>query len=337
MLYIIIKVIKYLRGLSILTNLTEMKSLFKQIENCKNISIYFIEKTVKTENGKKIISDYNAYSFQLSLKNFIKSYVSDISHNYSISANAFRNFYDEIVDYNNFEVTSTIYRLSTSSELIKEESDNLINKLADPEMEFDLASSKQKDKYHFAARFKIEAEAEIKSLILVSMANPVKVYKHPAISLFQNKYKELEKAIILPRNIDLVFFDGYIYFLSPKGETLFNIERTIKKICQKELAKIEASDIISDMDAFRKEAFKGTNPKKFLSFNENTLNGVKLSEKKEEISKKLGIPLTQDLKFDTSQKGFCAKLILLLCEKAMYNPIDLTPMEVPGAKTWRKE
>ena len=52
------------------------------------------------------------------------------------------------------------------------------------------------------------------------------------------------------------------------------------------------------------------------------------------VRAKFGIPLTANNKFDIADNSNAEKLVKVLCNKAMWDILEDTPVEVDGSKSW---
>lgn len=62
-------------------------------------------------------------------------------------------------------------------------------------------------------------------------------------------------------------YDEKVYFLSMAGENLFNMERSYKATCSYCVNDIVESGIITNIECFKNTAMSGSNPRRFVSFN----------------------------------------------------------------------
>ena len=222
-------------------------------------------------------------------------------------------------------MSHVIYQMSTANELIKNSYELFMNALANPDTEIDSVKSHY-DCY--VLKSSIQKNGEDIPIKLIFMSNPIKTLKNKFVKI-NDKYTEITNKL----SIDMIIWNDKIFFFNNSGEKLFNMERTYKLICQKQINKIADNAIISDVEAFTNVAISGYNPRRFISFNKESLEMLKNNNIKSSISSHFGIPLI-DGKFDTSKEEVSQKLIKLLCGKGKLDPFNNRPVEVAGAKEW---
>ena len=85
---------------------------------------------------------------------------------------------------------------------------------------------------------------------------------------------------------------------------------------------------------FRSTASSGQNPRRFAAFSKSKLQLLTKKRNREKAAKYFKIPLTEDKRFDTSQKVDAENLVKVLCGKAMWDVLEEVPVEVDGSKDW---
>ena len=86
----------------------------------------------------------------------------------------------------------------------------------------------------------------------------------------------------------------------------------------------------------REEARNGKNKNKIEKNLSGKLDLLTTKSNRIKVKEKFGIPLTSDKKFDTSEKINAEKLVKVLCNKAMWDILEDTPVEVDGSKSWER-
>lgn len=124
------------------------------------------------------------------------------------------------------------------------------------------------------------------------------------------------------------------FLLDMSGERLFNMERAYRIKCTEAVSEIEEMKIISDPKMFRSTATSGQNPRRFAAFSKSKLQLLTEERNREKAAKYFKIPLTDDNRFDTSQKVDAENLVKVLCGKAMWDVLEEVPVEVDGSKGW---
>ena len=143
-----------------------------------------------------------------------------------------------------------------------------------------------------------------------------------------------EKVLSLRPTLDIIIVDDTVYFLTMAGESLFNMERSYRTICNEKIETIRGMDIMSDYDIFSETAASGHNPRRFLAFNQGRLTALGNRTTRRAMARKFAIPLRDD-KFDTTVTGVSEKIVKLLCNRGMVDPFEDSAVEVAGAKRWQ--
>lgn len=304
----------------------KIKSIFENVATCEAWSLQLLQ----IKNSKRNGTTYCGREITLSPKGTLTKFLSEISDRYCSQEKGLEKMFESVTDYDGSTVDKTIYKLTISNELISKEYQTLIEAIGNPDSEV--------DPLEFSARAYIlkgviPIDGEELSVKLISMQNPVTSLKHK-FWCSNGTFTEIsDKVISLRIAIDVVIVDETVYMLTLAGENLFNMERTYKAVCKKQITNITDSNIINDAEAFRNVASHGHNPRKFISFNESHLQKLKNINSRKKMSKKFNIPLDGD-KFDMSQPGAPDKLVKLLCDRGMVDPFDDNPMEVSSSKKW---
>lgn len=307
-------------------SLVFLKDVFKNLESCKTWSIQLLR--IKT--SKRHGTSYVGREITLKPAGKLNELISEISSFYIQESKGKLVEYTDVRDYDGTVIGNTIYKLKKEYSLIKEEYETLLQAIALPDIELD--------------PFKFNAQAYlIKGVIeildeeypvkLISMQKPFTNFKH---KFFKNNgvFEAAEdKVLSLRTAIDLMVIGDNIYMFNLSGEKLFNMERAYKIACAERLEEIKQSDIMTDMELFVTIANSGHNPRRFVSYEKRRLEILENREKRLEMANKFGIPLEDD-KFDTTKEGVSEKIVKLLCQKGMIDPLEETPVEVAGVKRW---
>jgi hypothetical protein len=112
------------------------------------------------------------------------------------------------------------------------------------------------------------------------------------------------------------------------------MERAYRQRCTEAITKIESLNIVSDIENFKSIASSGHNPRNFASFSKEKLNLLQNVANRRKVRDKFRIPLTANNKFDTSDNTNVEKLVKVLCDKAMWDILEDSPVEVDGSKRW---
>lgn len=307
-------------------SISKIKSIFENAANCEAWSLQLL----RIKNSKRNGTTYCGREIALSPEGTLTNFLSEISDRYCSQEKGLEKMFESVTDYDGSTVDKTIYKLTTSNELISTEYQTLIKAIGNPDSEVDpLEFSAQA----YILKGVVLIDGEELSVKLISMQNPVTSLKHKFLRSNGTFTEISDKVISLRTTIDVVIVDETVYMLTLAGENLFNMERTYKAVCKKQITNITNSNIINDAKAFSSIASCGHNPRKFISFNESHLQKLKYANSRKEMSKKFSIPLDGD-RFDMSQPGAADKLVKLLCDRGMVDPFDDNPMEVSSSKKW---
>lgn len=307
-------------------SISKIKSIFENAATCEAWSLQLL----RIKNSKRNGTTYCGREIALSPEGTLTNFLSEISDRYCSQEKGLEKMFESVTDYDGSTVDKTIYKLTTSNELISTEYQTLIKAIGNPDSEVDpLEFSAQA----YILKGVVLIDGEELSVKLISMQNPVTSLKHKFLRSNGTFTEISDKVISLRTTIDVVIVDETVYMLTLAGENLFNMERTYKAVCKKQITNITNSNIINDAKAFSSIASCGHNPRKFISFNESHLQKLKNANSRKEMSKKFSIPLDGD-RFDMSQSGAADKLVKLLCDRGMVDPFDDNPMEVSSSKKW---
>lgn len=172
-------------------------------------------------------------------------------------------------------------------------------------------------------------------VILVSMHTPLKVFKNKFLVFEGLSYTELKVPVLtLREDIDILIIGNDIFFFSILGEKLFNMERSFKTSCNKKVFEITKSNILTDNEVFSSIANRGVNPRRFVSFNPGKFDALVDFKERVKLADKFNLCLSKDGKIDTSDEQKTCRLIKFLCDKAMLDPLDNSPVEVSATKKW---
>ena len=302
----------------------KIEKLFERIKRISNWNLNLIKINVSKKEGVKYIVD--------ELSNFdndgITRTVKDIISIYTEGKESKK--YTRIEKYGSDLIQNVIYTIPVTDELVKDNYDLLISSLSKPEREEDLI----KNKYDcYILKGSMEQEDDDVPVKIVFMNNPVKVLRNKFLKIRDRYTEYTNKAICLSLSISMIIIDDTIYCFNNSYERFFNLERKYKAVCDASIEDIKDIDIVTDIEMFSSVASSGHNPRKFLSFNKNSLEKLKNRDIRNKISKQFQIPLKGD-KFDTTTESAADRLIKLLCGKGKLDPFDNEPVEVAAAKAW---
>ena len=251
-----------------------------------------------------------------------------IKSQYSQDGSRIGETYEEVRDYDGVMSQGILYRIENKSPLIRERIEHLDNQIVE--------ATTENDVFDYKNGYILVGNCKGKRIKLISVGTPVKQFKNKfMIAKFGNTLTNIDdKVLALKYSIDVAVVGDYTYILSKAAQTFFDFERSYKIYARQCVLEICDSDLISDLENFKKISFSGHNPRKFLSFNKKTIAALQDGVVRERIASKFQIPLTTDGKLDTSSEKGAISVIKLLCNKAMLDPIEFQAREVDGARNW---
>lgn len=309
-------------------SLSLLKSIFENLGNCNRWSLQLL----KISNSKRNGTTYLSRQIDLHPSDKQRDLINAISSMHLGNGKNPLNGYREVREYDGTADALVVYKLSTHDELIRDEYPKLLQAISNPNVEA--------DPFAYGSAYLLTGEilfdAELVSVKLVSMQNPVTVLKNK-FAYSNGTFHELSDKVLSLRPImDVVIVGNSVYFLSLAGENLFNMARSYKVVCHKDIEIIEQSEIVYGMEQFSAIAESGHNPRRFVSFNKERLNELKKRDVRMRIANKFSIPLdASGDKFDATVTGASEKLVKLLCNKGMTDPFLDTAVEVDGARKWQ--
>jgi len=310
-------------------SLALIKSIFEHLPDCQNWSAHLLA----FHHPKQHESSYNCRSIELEPQDRLNSLIQEISASYSGVAKNNLSKYSDLRIYDGTCNATTIYKIPKSGCSITIALDKLLEGVVNSDRECDPFQMKA-NAYILCGQVTLNNyEYQIK---LISINSPITTLKHKFLHK-NNKFAEInDKVLNLRTIINVLICDQDVYFFDMAGETLFNMERAYKHRCTEAVDEIEQLSIISDIDAFRNIATTGHNPRRFVAFSKGKLDLLTTKSNRIKVKEKFGIPLTSDKKFDTSEKINAEKLVKVLCNKAMWDILEDTPVEVDGSKSWER-
>lgn len=309
----------------------QIENLISRLSQLENVLIL----AIKVNSSKRRGKDYASEQIMLDSTEHITDYLNDIKENYR------KKEYLSVEPYLGDKNEDAIYFLDIKSPLIQEEYEKLINATVSSDHENEdiifngdalivqgeLINQNNDNEYHLVKLLTYRKPYTIlKHKYKINTRN-IQIGKETTFEPIKNK------VVSLPISFDILIYDNILYFLNLNGEKFFSLERSFHKTCENCIKKIKETNIIKDINLFHESARKGHNPRRFLSFDEETLENLKNLEKRKKIAQRFNIKLSDD-KFLVENDDDCTKLIKLLCRKGMLDPFTENAMEVSSAKKW---
>lgn len=243
-----------------------------------------------------------------------------------------------IEDYTGFNGKTTISKISLSDDSISANYNLILQSIENSSDSIDFNNFKANS---YIIKGTLNIDNEIRPVLLISAKNPNREFKKcKGLTFFSAENNTFtpftQKLLQLFPYFHIIIYDSYLYLNDIDGEKILDLERTYKKKCAEDLTLIQTADIVSDFDAFKIVAFSNHNPRKFLTFNQESLNKLITSKPLcQDISSKFSIPYSSSTgKFDLSDKNSAERFIKFLCDKAVLDPIEQTAKEASAIKNW---
>lgn len=305
-----------------------IKSVFEKLSTGTNWSLQLLN--IKT--SKRTGTGYSSRQITLTPNERLATLINDIAAIYTGNGKKAVTMYRTVCEYDGTADALTVYKLSSSHELISGEYKTFVQVIADP--------SNEDDPFEYTSAYLLKGQLEMNGentqIKLISMQNPVTTLKH---KFFRKKgaFEELSgKVLSLRPTMDVLVVGETVYFLTLVGENLFNMARSYKAVCHQKVEEVEQADIISGIENFKSSAEAGHNPRRFIAFNESRLTALKKKNVREAMAKRFSIPLDAvGDKFDATVEGATEKIVKLLCNKGMIDPFEKTAVEVDGVRQWQ--
>lgn len=285
---------------------------------------------LKVNGGGDAVA-YYARQIELRPDGKIKSFAIELVDKY-LSANGISAF-SSVDNYTGDVVGKVIYKLEHENELIASEYDALIAKLATPDTEGTIEAKKYQA---YVLQTTIRNENEIVPVKLISMQSPVSTLSNRFIlGIQKNSFEEItEPVLTLKKTIDVVIIGQTVYMLTLAGENLFAMERAYKAVCKEKVSDVIDCGFITNPERFKTVATSGQNPRRFVSYNQTRLDALKNTNKRKKLAAKFGLALSGN-SIDTNDEKTPERLVKFLCNKAMLDPLNDSPVEVSAAKSWQ--
>lgn len=304
-----------------------IKSLFQEVPKSDIWSLQL----VKINNSKRMGTSYYTREIKLAPDSKLMEMLAQLSQHY-LSPDGIDKF-DSVDEYTGDVVGNVIYRLPTTSNLIHEEWESLKNALQSPDTESPIKGQRFSGYIISGTLALAIGEVQVK---MVSMGSPTTIMKNKYILGHQTQtFNEITDPVFSFRpSLDALIIDEIVYFFTMQAENLFNMERAHKKVCEQKVSQTLDVLEFSSAEVFRTIATSGTNPRRFVSFNDKRLNALKNKQSRKKYAKLFRIELTDDGAINTDSEQSVDRLIRFLCNKAAIDPVENEPKEVANMKGW---
>lgn len=305
-----------------------IKNAFQNVNTGTNWSLQLLN--IKT--SKRTGTGYSSRQITLTPNERLSALINDIAAVYTGNGKKSIDTYRAVREYDGTSDALTVYKLSSTHELISKEYATFVQVIADPNNEddpFEYTSA-------YLLKGQLDIDGEATPIKLICMQNPVTTLKHKFLRK-KGAFEELsDKVLSLRPTMDILVVGETVYFLTLAGENLFNMARSYKAVCHQRVEEVAQADIISGIETFKSTAETGHNPRRFIAFNESRLTALMKKNVRVAMAKRFSIPLdAAGDKFDATVEGATEKIVKLLCNKGMIDPFEKTAVEVDAARQWK--
>lgn len=303
-----------------------LKQSFVKMQNADIWSLQLLK-----VNGDGDAVTYYSRQVCLSPEGKIKSIADDLVRKY-LSAKGIDSF-SGVDEYTGDVVGDVIYKFKGDNLLINTEMTSLFAVLANPDAEGPIEAKKFQA---YVLQTTIRDDNEMVPVKLISMQSPVSTLSNRFIlgTERRNFHEITEPVLTLKRSIDVIILGRTVYMLTLAGENLFAMERAYKAVCQTKVSDVIDCGFVTNPDLFKTIATSGQNPRRFISYNQTRLDTLKNTNRRKKLAQKFGMKLEGNT-IDTNDEKTSERLVKFLCNKAMLDPLDESPVEVSAAKSWQ--
>lgn len=283
---------------------------------------------------RKRNSEYvcNTHNIVVTTKNTLIDFVSDLSKTYTDNHGKIDS-YQTVQPYDGSAEGTLIYQIAVTDALVSEAYNKILLAINNPDvggnpLEFNANT--------YVLRGNVVIDGDNKEITLFTIINPFRTLKH-AWSWTGEAFKSVPGKLLALRShhVDVLLYDGCLYFFNMNGEKLFDMERAYKQICDKKIDEVLDAQLVNDEDCFRQYASSGFNPRKFVSYNKNRVDKLKSDKAFHDlVVKKFGVTCDSNGAFDSTDKKNVNRLVKFICGKGMIDPTDEKPVEVDGSRAW---
>lgn len=273
-------------------------------------------------NHKAHPNEYVCYDMKFSTGKLLKDTISDMCATY---LNVVNKYEKKVIDYTGYNPKNVVDKIGTDNVLIKDCWKSLIDHI---NVSDDTTSFKniKATAYIFVGTYKTDS-GEFKNLYLLTRKNPLYTYKKNRSAIFTSQHNTISEAdeplVQFNKCFDALIYNNILYMINSNCESIFNMEYSHRKICQKCLSELEKSNIIEDITVYKNYATVGQVPKKFITYDSVIVNKLKLPKWQKQLSKDLKIPLnTKTNQFDLSNETNAKIFTLAICGKTKLNMFD---------------
>lgn len=302
-----------------------LKVIFTHLTECHAWSLQVVQVKNSSRNGVS----YICREVEIEPNDRLLQYIANTASYYNSEKGI--DSFSSVDDYTGDVVDHVIYKLKRDNQLIAHEFDVLIQATGQPDTEMKLSDIKPN-----AAVFRgtVTVDRVDVPVLLISMQKPISALSNKFFWANTNKFHEIDAPVLtLRKTIDVAIIGDTVYLFTLAGETLFNMERTYKAVCKGLVDEIIQCNFLTDVESFSTIANSGRNPRRFVAYNNDHFEWLKDNEHRRNAAEKFGFKLEGD-NINTTDPDSSEKLVKFLCNKAMVDPCDESPVEVANTKPW---
>ena len=308
----------------------QLKDSFSKLCQCQAWSLQLLQIKNSVRNGTTYISREIEIAPETKAFEYLRALSEYYCSDKGIDA------YSSVDAYTGDVVNHVIYKLSREDSLIKDACARLMTKIADPDRETPIMSIKPNALILKGSVSSGAADAPDIPVVLVFMRNPITVLSNKYALGINGKFREIQEPVLaLRKTLDVAIIGDHIYLFTLNGEALFNMEKTYKAICKTQAEEISQCGFLTDAETFKMVADQGRNPRRFVAYNPAHFEALKDVERRSQLAAKFDLPMSGE-QLVTHDAKAVERLIKFLCDKAMLDPCDESPVEVYATKPWAR-
>lgn len=308
----------------------QLKDSFSKLCQCQAWSLQLLQIKNSVRNGTTYISR----EIEITPETQVSDYLRALSEYYCSDKGI--DAFSSVDAYTGDVVDHVIYQLSRDNDLIKDTCARLMTKIADPDRETPIMSIKPNALILKGSVSSGAADAPDIPVVLVFMRNPITILSNKYVLGISGKFHEIQEPVLaLRKTLDVAIIGDHVYLFTLNGETLFNMEKTYKTICKTQAEEISQCGFLTDAETFKMVADQGRNPRRFVAYNPAHFEALKDVERRKQMAAKFDLPMSGE-QLVTHDAKAVERLIKFLCNKAMLDPCDESPMEVSATKPWAR-
>lgn len=309
-------------------SLKRLRTLLEMLPLCTNWTLNLLH---FQEDKKNDAMAYQCRPIELYPAVQSTELLNDISNEYLKSPSKRLDKYRCVEPYSGDIVGTTIYVLGITDPLVRDSYDRLLTSLAYPD-EVTNAVQFKTNAYLWQGAWEIQNQSI--PIKLITIQDPFKTLKHKFFYEDGVFSKAKTKVLDIRLYVDVIGIGDKLYFMNMAGERLFGIERAYRVKSQKIADQLTKCPYFLNGENLKRIALSGHYPRLLLNYQPQNLQYLSTTIGRTHIAKKFHIAQTPGGELDMNRSEDADRLLRFLCNKAMLNPVDESPMEVAAAKQW---